>query len=306
MKYFWRIVGVLLFLLVVLPLVLMGFGLLQLLHLEDKPLVKDSVLYLKLEGVILNPEDFLDDLREYRKEKDIRGVLIRIDSPGGVVAPSQEIFDEIRRTRDVFKKPVVVSGGSVVASGAYYAAVAADKIVVNPGTMLGSIGVVLELVNLEKLYQWAKVERYSLTTGAMKDAGAEYKPLSPEARRIFQDMIDEVYQQFVKAVADHRKIDPSVLKENSDGRVMTGERGVKLGFADQVGTLEDARRLVGELTGLGDEPDLYEPPRKRRRFEDFFLEAAARLRPEQSLVERWLKLKASGAPLFILPGSVIF
>jgi ClpP class serine protease len=115
-----------------------------------------------------------------------------------------------------------------------------------------------------------------------------------------------VYQQFVKAVADHRKIDPSVLKENSDGRVMTGERGVKLGFADQVGTLEDARRLVGELTGLGDEPDLYEPPRKRRRFEDFFLEAAARLRPEQSLVERWLKLKASGAPLFILPGSVIF
>jgi protease IV len=306
MKTFWRVVGVLIFIIIVAPIILAGLGLMHILQPPEKPLVKDSILYLKLDGIILDTEEFMENLKQYRKEKDIKGIIVRIDSPGGVVAPSQELYEEFKRTREVFKKPIVVSGGALVASGAYYAAVGADKIVVNAGTMIGSIGVILEMINLEKLYEWAKVERYSLTTGAMKDAGAEYKPLSPEARRIFQDMIDEVYRQFVKAVSDNRKIDAQVLRDNTDGRVMSGERAVKLGFADQVGTFEDARKLIGELTGLGEEPDLYEPPKKRRNFEDFFIEATTRIRPEQALLEKWLKIKASGAPLFLLPGSLAF
>src|SRR5690606_15499687 len=123
-------------------------------------------LLMRMDGVIMDTKDFLKDLRKYAEESDIKGVLIAVNSPGGVVGPSQELYTELKRIREELKKPVVVSASSVLASGAYYMAVGANQIFVNAGILMGSIGVIMELANLSRLYDWAKVDRYVIKTGA--------------------------------------------------------------------------------------------------------------------------------------------
>lgn len=263
---------------------------------------KDSILALDLDGVIIDGRDVLDLLRKYRKEDSIKGVLIRMSSPGGVVGPSQELHDEIKRTREEFKKPVVAFCSSVAASGAYYASVAADKIVTTPGCMIGSIGALMEFVNLEKLYDWAKVQRYSITTGKYKDAGAEYKALKPDERALFQDLLDDVLAQFKNAIVEGRKMKPEFLDQYADGRVFTGAQAVKLGFADQVGSWDDARKVVGELAGLGANPEIFKA-KKRRGVMEFLEEASSETRFEQ-FFDRVLHTELGAQPLFILPGAI--
>src|SRR5262249_45782785 len=152
---------------------------------------------------------------------------------------------------------------ALAASGAYYAAVGADKIFTTPGCTLGSIGVIMELVNLEKLYEWAKVQRYAITTGPYKDAGAEYKALTPDQRSLFQKLLNDVLAQFKKAVSEGRKMKMEELDKWADGRVFTGEDAVAKGFADQLGTFEDAKRALGELVGLGKEPEVFHPKKRK-------------------------------------------
>ena len=147
--------------------------------------------------------------------------------------------------------------------GAYYAAVGADKIFTTPGCTMGSIGVIMELVNLEKLYDWAKVQRYALTTGPYKDAGAEYKPLTSDQRELFQALLMDVLSQFKKAVSEGRNMKMEELDKYADGRVFTGQDAVKKGFADQVGTFEDAKRALGELVGLGKDPEIFHPHKRK-------------------------------------------
>jgi protease IV len=267
--------------------------------------VKESaLLHLRLDGIILDPSDFLEDLRKYAKDEHIKGVLIEINSPGGVVGPSQELYSELKRVRDEFKKPVVVASSALLASGAFYAAVAASKIYVNPGTLVGSIGVIMEFANLQKLYDWAKIERYSIKTGAYKDSGAEYRPMREDERRVFQSMADEVLTQFVEAVAKGRNLDREVVRPLADGRVFTGEAALKLGLVDKVGTFEDARREAGQLAQLGPDPDLFEPPSKRS-LEDFLSEIQGKF--SGSMVDQVasrLGVKLWGQPLLLLPGSI--
>ena len=270
---------------------------------EDK-VGKDSLLALDLEGVIMDAKDTLDLLRKYRKQDRIKGVLLRIASPGGVVGPSQELYYELKRTRDEFKKPVYAYCSSVAASGAFYAAMAADQIYTTPGCMIGSIGALIEFVNLEKLYDWAKVHRYAVTTGQFKDAGAEYKPLAPEARALFQDLLNDVLAQFKAAIIEGRKMKPEFLDQYADGRVFTGAQAVKLGFADKVGTWDDARRALGQATGLGDEPEMFKA-KKPKGLRDFFSEATSKSQVGE-LADRVLQNKLSGQPLFILPGAAKF
>lgn len=264
---------------------------------------ENSILSLHLKGIIIDGNDetnFLKNLNKYARNESIKGVLIQVDSPGGVVGPSQELYSAIQNVSKQLQKPVVVSGNALMASGAYYAAAAADKIVVNPGTMVGSIGVVLQFANLEKLYSWAKIQRYAITSGKYKDAGADYKPMSPDARKLFKSMVDEVHMQFMQAVATGRNMDLEKVRMYSDGRVFTGETAVRLGFADQMGTFADARKLIGKLTDLGDRPKLFKPPKKRP---DFF-ELIGEIESANSLknFKQELQLNIVGKPLYVYPG----
>ncbi len=275
-------------------------GLLSLFSIEEASLSKASILALDLDDVIDDDTTALKMLRKYRDKKDVKGVLIRISSPGGVVGPSQELYAEIKRTREEYKKPVVAYCSSIAASGAYYAAVAADKIVTTPGCMMGSIGAIMSFVNLEGLYDWAKVKRYSIMTGKFKDSGAEYKSMDPEARALFQEMLDDVLSQFKQAVAEGRGLKPNQLDPYADGRVFTGQQAVKLGFADQVGTWDDALKLIGEMTSLGDKPEVFKPT-PRKSFREFLEEASESESHFKQGVQSLLNTKHAGVPLFLAP-----
>ena len=229
---------------------------------------KNSIMHIKLEGVIIDGEKFLKQLKKYREEKDIKAFVVQIDSPGGVVGASQEIFEELKRTRTEFSKPVVAVSTNMIASGAYYAAMGADKLIVAPGTMVGSIGVIMEFANLEKLYDWAKVSRYTITTGKYKDSGSEYRPMRDDEREIFQTMIDEVWVQFKEAVAEGRNLKMDQVEPYADGRVMTGAAAIKAGLADEIGTVDSAFKVASKLANIEDY-EIFDIPKKKPGLFDF-------------------------------------
>lgn len=276
----------------------------------DQVALKPSILLLEIKGVILDSRPFLEALGEFGPSKNIKGVLVRVDSPGGVVGASQELYSEIGRFRKQYKKPVVISAGSVMASGAYYAAVAGTKVVTNPGSLLGSIGVIMEFANLQDLYQWAKVKRFAIKTGPYKDSGSEYREMREDERKLFQDLVDQVHTQFIEAVAAGRKLEVAKVRSYADGRVFNGEEAVKLGFADQIGTYEDARRLIGKLTNLGEDPEIFEPPKKREAWLDLISHFSEDSHSKSSFIgnglesieKRLLPSELLNRPLFLMPG----
>lgn len=230
---------------------------------EKKVSSNNTILHLDLNGPILNGKKFLKNIKKYREERKVKALLVVIDSPGGAVGPSQEIFAELKRVREEFKKPVICVSTGIMASGAYYSAVACDKIIVAPGSLVGSIGVIMQFANLEKLYDWAKISRYSITSGRFKDSGAEYRPMREDEKALFQSMIDEVYSQFKETVMKERNLSEEIVKEYADGRVFTGASAVKLGFADQVGYYEDAVQMAAEIAQLGRDYEVFEIPKKK-------------------------------------------
>ncbi len=182
------------------------------------------------------------------QDEDIHGVIVRINSPGGGVAPSQEIYSAIDRLTE--KKPVVVSMGSVAASGGYYIACAADKIVANPGTITGSIGVKAQLVNLNNLMQKLGIQDETLTSGPYKDAGSPTHSLSPKEKAYLQNLVDDLYNQFVQDVAKGRQMDVDQVRELADGRAYTGRQAKDHGLVDQLGGMNQAVELVRSLSGV--------------------------------------------------------
>lgn len=301
MKKFFQVIGFIVFLFFVLGMLSIGSGLSSLMNHEAK-IKKEAILKIELDGVILDGKKFLKDLRKYRERKEIRGILVHMNSPGGVVGPSQEIYSELKKTREIFKKPVVVSGSGLVASGAFYAAMGADKVVTNPGTLMGSIGVIMEFANLSKLYDWAKIQRYVIKTGAYKDTGSEYRDMREDERKLLSSLMDSVLLQFKTAISEGRNLPMDKVTEYADGRIFTGEDAVALGFADQVGTLSDAIEIVGELSGLGKNPEIFDAPKERESLLQLFLDGAdskLKVNPVESVKE---SLKLMGQPLYILPG----
>ncbi len=296
-------IAIVLFIIVGVMLIFAMGGAMSMMKEDKVSINQDALLSLKLEGIIIDGEKFLKNLKKYASEESIKGVLIQINSPGGVVGPSQEIYEEIKRIRKELEKPIVVSCSAVAASGAYYAAVAADKIITNPGTLMGSIGVIMEFANLQGVYDWAKVKRFTINTGPYKDSGADYRPMREDERQLFKSMLDEVHMQFKKAVALGRKLPLSRVVPYADGRIFTGEKAVKLGFADQVGTFEDARRIAGELAGLGDDPELFVPPKERPSLSEILAEVKTK-NFFQSFKSSVMHSELSGKPLFIFPGSL--
>jgi protease IV len=228
-----------------------------------------KVAVVEVEGVIgadsgrgLDTDGIIRVLGEYRDDPAVRAVVLRINSPGGVVAPTQEIFNAVRRLRDA-KKPVVASLGSVAASGGYYVAVAADRIYASPGTLTGSIGVVMQLANLEGLLKKVGVEYVVVKAGAYKDVGNIARAMTPEERRILQALLDDVYDQFVTAVAEGRGLDPQVVRGFAEGRIYSGRQAQGLKMVDELGGLEEAIEAAAKMAGLPAKPRVIYP---RRRF----------------------------------------
>jgi protease IV len=228
-----------------------------------------KVAVVEVEGVIgvgadrgLDTESIIRTLGEYRDDPSVRAVVLRIDSPGGVVAPTQEIFTAVRRLREA-KKPVVASLGSVAASGGYYVAVSADRIFASPGTLTGSIGVVMQLANVEGLLKKVGVEYVVVKAGAYKDVGNFARAMTPEERKILQSLLDDVYDQFISAVAEGRGLEPAAVRAFAEGRIYSGRQAHGLKMVDDLGGLEDAIEAAAKMAGLPPKPKVLYP---RRRF----------------------------------------
>jgi protease-4 len=228
-----------------------------------------KVAVVEVEGVIgvgadrgFDTESIIRTLGEYREDPSVRAVVLRIDSPGGVVAPTQEIFTAVRRLREA-KKPVVASLGSVAASGGYYVAVSADRIFASPGTLTGSIGVVMQLANVEGLLKKVGVEYVVVKAGAYKDVGNFARAMTPEERRILQSLLDDVYDQFISAVAEGRGLEPQAVRAFAEGRIYSGRQAHGLKMVDDLGGLEDAIEAAAKMAGLPPKPKVLYP---RRRF----------------------------------------
>lgn len=220
----------------------------------------DKVAVVKLEGVITDPMDFTDELRTYEERDDVKAVVVRIDSPGGAVGPSQEIYSAIKRLKK--KKKVVASMGTMAASGGFYAACAADKVVANPGTITGSIGVIVEFINAEELLAKIGVQGYVVKSGKFKDTGSPIRKMTPEEKELLQSLIDDVNGQFIKAVASGRGLKEDDVRKIADGRVFSGEQAKALGLVDRIGDLTDAIDLSAELAGIKGKPNVIYPEKK--------------------------------------------
>jgi protease-4 len=199
-------------------------------------------------------------LKKYERDDDIKAIVLRVDSPGGSVAPSQEIHDAIKRLRA--KKKVVVSMGALAASGGYYISAAADRIYAEPGTLTGSIGVIFMHFNVRGLLEWARVEETTLKTGKYKDTLSPFRPLQETDREEIQKLSDDVYGQFVQAVAEGRGIPEPRVRELAEGRIYTGKRARELKLVDDLGGLDDAVAAAWQLAGQSGEPKVQYPPRE--------------------------------------------
>lgn len=229
---------------------------------------KGAVGVIELNGVIMDSKKTIKKLEDFEESPEIRGVVLRLNSPGGAVAPSQEIYQAVKN----FKKPLVVSMSSVAASGAYYVAMGAKKVYANPGTITGSIGVIMEFANLEKLYEWAKVQRYAIKTGKFKDVGAEYREMGPEEKALLQNMVDNVLTQFKQAVADGRKLTMDQVTEVADGRIFSGSQAKSAKLVDELGTLQDAIDDVAKMAKIEGKPEVIYPEKPRPRWMDLILD----------------------------------
>lgn len=232
-----------------------------------------AVAVVEVQGIIDGNEGTVATIRRLADNDQVRAVVVRIESPGGGVAPSQEIYRELRRLRE--KKPVVASLGGVAASGGYYIASACDAIVANPGTITGSIGVLMETVSVQGLLERLGVKGTVIKAGAYKDLGSPLRDMSADEQRILQTMLDNVHQQFIAAVATGRNMNAARVRDLADGRVYSGEQAQRLGLVDQLGNLQDAITLAAEKGGVTGEPRVIRVQTRQRAW-------------WQRLLSRWL------------------
>jgi len=220
-----------------------------------------QVALIRIEGMILDSQDTVAELKKYARDPYIKAIVLRIDSPGGAVVPAQEIYREIRKAAQ--KKNVIVSMGSVAASGGYYIASPATKIIANPGTLTGSIGVIMEVPNFGGLMDKLGIKTEVVKSGRHKDMSSVFRGIGKEERVILQEVLDNVHEQFIKAVAEGRTMLYDDVKKIADGRVFTGEQALTVGLIDELGSLEDAVHSAAQLSGIEGEPVIVS---KKERF----------------------------------------
>jgi len=231
----------------------------------------DKIGVVDLDGVILDPSDVVEQLRKFAEDDSIKAIVIHVNSPGGGVAASEEIYREVKRIRDQKHKHIVADIETVGASGAYYVSSATNKIYADSGSVVGSIGVIAEWVNYGDLLKWAKLKPEVLKVGQFKDTGDPRRELTPAERQYLQGLIDNMYSQFVHAVADGRHVKESDIEPIADGRVWTGEQALSMHLVDQIGDFRNAVEDTAKAVNISGEPVLVHPERERKSLLDLLL-----------------------------------
>lgn len=219
---------------------------------------KDGVAIVRIEGPIMDSSQAVEELQAFAEDPLVKSIVVRIDSPGGGVAPSQEIYNAVKRVRREHNKTVVASMGTVAASGGYYIAVGTDRILANPGTLTGSIGVIMQTANFQEFLEKIGVKSVVVKTGKYKDLGSPFRPMMEEERLLLQSVMNDTLSQFVEAVADGRSMDAAEVEQLADGRVFTGRQAKSVLLIDEIGDLHDAIKLAGELGGIEGTPRVLE------------------------------------------------
>ncbi|HLF19394.1 MAG TPA: signal peptide peptidase SppA [Bacteroidota bacterium] len=232
----------------------------------------EKVALVELNGAIFSSGDIVRQFKKYKDNKSVKAIVFRVESPGGGVAASQEIFEEVKKTRDT--KPVVVSMGAVAASGGYYVSLGASRIVANPGTVTGSIGVIFQFFHVNELLKKIGVDASTFKSGKFKDAGSPFRTPTEEEKKYFGELIGDVYDQFVLAVSDERKMTRAKVLKYADGRIFTGRMALEYGFVDTLGTLEDAITIAAQIGNIKGKPKVVKE-QKIRPFLDRILGEAA-------------------------------
>ncbi len=250
----------------------------------------NKVAVVPIEGEILDARDTIDSLHRYADNSLVRAIVVRIDSPGGAIAPSQEIYEAIRKIRQESGKPIVASLDSVAASGGFYIAAACDRIVANPGTITGSIGVIMQWMEMKDLLAWARLKPETITSGAMKAAGSPYQQLTDAERQYLQSIVTELHGQFVRAVAEGRKgkISAAEVARIADGRVFTGEQALSLKLVDNIGNFDDAVKLAADLAGIHGKPAVIYP----RKHKSGLLDLLSGSNDSEAAIQRILSRQA--------------
>ncbi len=245
----------------ILVLLMVVSGILTTISINSSSIARNRIGLVRIEGPIIDSEKAVNEIKEYARDASVKAILLRVNSPGGAVAPSQEIYAEVKKA--VEKKPVVVSMGAVAASGGYYISAPASRIVANPGTITASIGVIMEIPNISGLMQKIGVRSEVVKSGKHKDLASAFRDLGDDERRILQSVIDNVHEQFIDAVALGRDMEGNDVRKIADGRIFTGEQAVEAGLVDELGSLEDAIDIAAELAGISGKPKVIEKKEKR-------------------------------------------
>ncbi len=285
--------GMMIYGLVVCGLILLWWGVSVFIKEDSQFSFGDRIAVVPIRGVITDSRGVVDQIKKYRKDSQVKAIILRIDSPGGGTAASQEIYREVQRT--VPKKKVVASMGNVAASGGYYVALAANKIVANPATLTGSIGVIMELSNIKELLHKIGISREAVKSGPFKDIGSPVRKMKPEERLLLESVIKNVHQQFIEVVIKGRRLSRAQVEKIADGRIFTGEQARDLGLVDELGSFEDAVELTKKLVGLSGEVKLIFPEKKRLSVWELIFSAW------MGEIKESLELPKSSAQLLLLP-----
>ncbi len=221
----------------------------------------ERIAVVPVTGMISDSEPIIEQLKKFGKDNAVKAIVLRINSPGGGVAPSQEIYEEVRKLNA--RKPILTSMGTIAASGGYYIAAATRKVYANPGTMTGSIGVVMPFVNVKDLVEKFGVKGMAVKSGEFKDIGSPLREMTPAERQLLQSVVDNVHLQFVNAVSAGRKLPEEEVSRIADGRILTGEQAKALGLVDALGNLEDTVAEAARMGGISGEPKVVTPPKSK-------------------------------------------
>ena len=235
----------------------------------------EKVGVIEIIGPIVDSRKAIHDINEFRDSDAVKAILVRVDSPGGAVGPSQEIYREIQKTKA--EKKVIVSMGGVAASGGYYLSVGADGIMANPGTITGSIGVVMGYTNFEELMHKIGLAAVVIKSGEYKDTGSPARPMTTEEKAMLQGVTDEIHAQFVQAIADGRRIPVKQVEAIADGRIFTGQKAKEIGLVDRLGNFEDAVTWAGELGGIKGKVKTVYPEKEKLSIFEYVMESSLRL-----------------------------
>ena len=246
---------------------------------------ENKIGVIEVSGFILQSKSFIEQLQRFAENSSIKAIILRIDSPGGGVAASQEIYNEVLRLRKQKKKIIVSSMASVGASGAYYIACGTDKIIANPGTVTGSIGVIAEWINYGDLMKWARLKSIVFKSGELKDAPSPIRELTDSEKKYLQNIIDDMYIQFVTAVANGRKLEFEEVRGLADGRVFTGKDAKAKNLVDELGGLQDAVEITTKLAQIRGEPKLVYPAKPRKGLLGLLFDDAAGVLPMSTALD---------------------